>query len=164
MHSSILALVSCAALLISCDRHQSSRGQSKAFSGPRDYIEKYVPSDAVNVVTSEVRDDFFGDGELWEVYELSPDQSKNFKMVLLNETEWKPLPLTRELEKLSFAYNADLPYDAKDGFYFFHDFQPDWYPSEASNSKPVWDRPSVNFVIMIYIPTEGRIYIDNQDT
>lgn len=155
----LLSFALCAALLSSCDS-----GSSSNYSGPSDYVDKYVPVGAKKIIGTENRDDFFGDGRLWEVYELSLEQSEEFERFLEGDEDWKPLPLSEDLSKLSFAYNAELPYDSKEGFYFFYDFQPEWYPEYESNSKPVWDRSSVNFVILLYIPSKKRIYVDNLDT
>ena len=153
-----------AGLLFSCNRRASSTASSESYSSPSDYIEKYVPKGARKIIGSGSRDNFNGDGRLWEIYELSSDDGDAFTKSLEDSDKWKSLPLSEDLRKLSFAYHAELPYESKEGFYFFYDFQPEWYPDYASNSKPVWDRSSVNFVIMIYIPSERRIYVDNLDT
>jgi hypothetical protein len=163
MNYLLLPLAVIGLLVSSCKPGGGGSGSSK-YSSARDYIDKYVPPTATKTTGSDDHGGFVGDGRLWEVYELPSSEIDSLSAALAKDPEWHALPLSEDLKKLSFAYHGDLPVDAEEGYYFFYDFQPEWYPDYPSNKDPVWDRSSVNFVIMIYVPSEGKIYVDNLDT
>lgn len=128
------------------------------------FIDRYIPPSAELVESHDDHGGFLGDGTLWQVYQLGPESKSKFETRIDGDVNWKALPLPEDLIKLMDTFRSDMPYTLKKGQYFFYDFQPEWNPDNKSLRKPAFDRPSFNFVIMIYDPQNGRIYVDNEDT
>jgi len=145
------------ALLCGC----SSDGR---YSSARSHIRRLIPGGARRLEQSDTHGGFHGDGRLWQVYELPGELASRFREGAADSANWQPLPLPDELRRLSGMYHDRLPWNAGAGFYYFHDFQPEWYPDYESLARPVADRPSCNFLIIIFDSRSGKIFVDNLDT
>ena len=128
------------------------------------YIAKYVPKSAELLESRDDHGGIHGDGTLWRKYRLAGTAKQTFETTIGTDKGWKPLPLPDELKRLSNSFGFIIAVETTAGYYFFYDFQPEWYPDSGELTKPVSDRASFNFILMIYDPKTGLLYIDNEDT
>lgn len=124
-----------------------------------------------NVQLIEYYDDhggFHGDGSTWIVFAFSPEEQSKFIQAIRRRTDWHQLPLAQQLQKLGRILQPDgdtkLPTRLSHGYYYFHDFQPEWYPDYEDTRRPVHDRSSYNFVVAIFDVENHMLYIYNLDT
>lgn len=141
-----------------------NRLETKQCNSAETFIRRYVPPSAKVVAKYDDHGGIHGDGTLWQVHQLSGQARADFEAGIEKDPDWKALPLPEELKRLSSAFRDAFPHDLSKGRYFFYDFQPEWYPQHETNKKPVWDRPSINFIIILYDPETGTIYVDNEDS
>jgi hypothetical protein len=127
-----------------------------------DYIRLFIPRDAINVEDEGAYGGFGPDGDRRAVYEIPDGSSGEFVKTLQADHLWNPLPLPPDLTV--GVDDLTLPVSGKAGYYFFHDFQPEWYPDYSDLHKPVFERSSVNFIVIAFTLKDRRLYVYKLDT
>lgn len=124
-----------------------------------------VPGDARVIKFSDTHGGFLGDGDTEIEIRLTTAQSNRVSEILHSSNEWKPLPVADALYRLPMPDNAII--HAESGFYMFRDIQVELHGKNNRVFKtrlPPHERSSFNFVIVIFTPADGILYVYRIDT
>ena len=131
-----------------------------------------IPKDTT-VIIDEYSEPSFptGDGYSWTVLQIQTDKIDEFKESLKNSSDWKPLPLPKELaENEQFlqptfmsGVEGEIPIASATGYYIFIDEQKEGKQS-SDIATPFYERFSFNYRFGLFNDKDGRLYIWSIDT
>ena len=150
--------------------------------------EAYISSDPINFAGKAVRvkipkgttvivDDYSeasfptGDGYSWTVLQIPSNKINEFKDLLKNSPNWKPLPVTQELAEhehfiqptFMLGVQGEIPIKSATGYYIFIDEQVE-ERGGPDIDLPFYERSSFNFRFGLFDDRDGRLYIWSIDT
>lgn len=113
-----------------------------------------------------------GDRYSWTVLQIPSNKISEFKEVLKNSSDWKPLPVTKELVEhenfiqptFMLGVQGEMPIKSATGYYIFIDEQIEEREETSFTEMPFYERPSFNFRFGLFDDRDGRLYIWSIDT
>jgi len=158
----------CLLLLIGCD-FSAEEGKGYYDRHPLEYVQgklKFpVPQDVQILEAFDTHGGFHGDGEFYLVLQFNKRQISKFVDEVSKNNKWQKLPVSDLHNSIGRNFRGwekrryEVPSKAKNGYYYFHDFQRDWYPNDPNAGKY-----SVNYVIAILDLDSNRLFVFQIDT
>ena len=117
-----------------------------------------------------------GDGNSFTVLQIPLDKIDEFSETLENSSDWKPLPLPKELaENENFLQptfmsggRGEIPITSATGHYIFIDEQEEYDKEHNSRTyavaTPFYKRHSFNYRFGLFNDKDGKLYIWSIDT
>jgi hypothetical protein len=152
-------------------------------------FDSYISSNPLNFASKAVRvgipkgttviiDDYSepsfptGDGYSFTVLQIPPDKINEFINSLKKSTDWKPLPLPKELAEnerflqptIMASVNGEIPIASATGYYIFIDEQKEENRQSPEMATPFYERYSFNYRFGLFNDKDGRLYIWSIDT
>lgn len=172
--SCLLAIIIILVAIGLCVSYASIKTDPLVFASEAVRVE--IPS-GTTIITDDYSEPSFptGDGHSFTVLQIPPHKIDEFREILKNSYEWKPLPLPKELAEnenflqptfVSGGY-GEIPISSATGYYIFIDEQEEHNKERNGQydiATPFYKRYSFNYRFGLFNEKDGKLYIWSIDT